>query len=145
MLRWNCAELSLQQPWKILSSSYGGISGILRYTGALSNLDGNLDEFRAWSPEPGSGGPLEYPTVHLPRKSHIYHPSKFQLDPTVQTPGTFRLVHHFSDLFSARERIRPEFIFFMNGISDILFEGSLYGVLCFVPKHIPLILKSFPI
>ena len=37
--------------------------------------------------------------------SYIYHPSKFQLDPTVQTPGTFRLVHHFLDLFSVRERI----------------------------------------
>lgn len=36
----------------------------------------------------------------------------------------FRLVHHLLDLFSARERIRPEFIFFMNGISDIFFEGS---------------------
>ena len=36
------------------------------------------------------GGPLEDPTVHLLQNSHIYHPSKFQLDPTVQTPGTFR-------------------------------------------------------
>ena len=77
------------------------------------------------------------------RNSYIYHPSKFQLDPTVQTLGTFRLVHHFSDLFSARKRIRPEFIFFMNGISDILLKEVLYGVLCFVPEHIPLTVRSF--
>lgn len=54
LLQWNCAELSLQQPWKISSSSDGGISGNLRYTGALSNLDGNLDEFRAWCPASSS-------------------------------------------------------------------------------------------
>ena len=29
------------------------------------------------------GGPLEDLTVHLLRSSHIYHPSKFQLDPKV--------------------------------------------------------------
>ena len=83
------------------------------------------------------GGPLEYPTVHLLRNSHIYHLSKFQLDPTVQTPGTFRLVHHFSDLFSARERVQPKFIFFTNGISDILFEGSFVWsiVFCFQTHH----------
>ena len=57
------------------------------------------------------GRHLEDPTVHLLRNSHIYHPSKFKLDPTVQTPGTFRLVHHFSNLFSLRIRIRPEFMF----------------------------------
>ena len=50
----NCAELSLQKPWKILSSSDGGISGNLRYTGALSNLDGNQDKFGAWCPAPSS-------------------------------------------------------------------------------------------
>src|SRR3954469_2947959 len=32
-LWWNCAELSLQQPWKILLSSDGAISGNPRYTG----------------------------------------------------------------------------------------------------------------
>ena len=76
---------------------------------------------------------MKDPTIHLLWNSHIYHASKFQLDPTVQTQGTFRLVHHFSDLFSARERIRPEFIFFMNGIADILFEGSfVWGIVfCF--------------
>ena len=47
-------ELSLQQPGKISSSSDGGISDYLRYTGALLNLDGNLDEFRACSPESSS-------------------------------------------------------------------------------------------
>ena len=36
------------------SSSDGGISGNPRYTGALSNLDGKLDEFRAWTPAPSS-------------------------------------------------------------------------------------------
>ena len=45
-----CAELCLQQPWKISSSSDGGIFGNPRYTGVLSNLDENLDEFRAWCP-----------------------------------------------------------------------------------------------
>ena len=46
---------------------------------------------------------LEDPTVDRLRNIFIYHPSKFQLDPNVQTPGTFRLVHHFSDLYSAGE------------------------------------------
>ena len=79
---------------------------------------------------------MEDPTVDRLRNSHIYHLSKFQLDPTVQTPGTFRLVHHFSDLFSARKRIRPEFIFFMNGISDILFEGSfVWGIVFCSQTH----------
>ena len=82
------------------------------------------------------GGSLEEPTVHLLRNSHIYHLSKFRLDPTVQTPGTFRLVHHFSDLFSARKRIRPEFIFFMNRISDIPFEGSfVWGIVFYSRTH----------
>src|SRR3954470_20368326 len=89
------------------------------------------------------GRPLEDPTVDRLRNSCIYHLSKFQLDPTVQTPGTFRLVHHFSDLFSARKRIRPEFIFSMNGISDIPFEESFVWVLCFVAEHMPLTLRSF--
>ena len=72
---------------------------------------------------------LEDPTVDRLRNSYIYHLSTFQLDPTVQTPGTFRLVHHFSDLFSARKRIRPEFIFFMNGISYIPFvESFVWGI-----------------
>ena len=79
---------------------------------------------------------MEDPTVDRLRNSYIYHLSKFQLDPTVQTLGTFRLVHHFSDLFSARERIRPEFIFFMNGISDILFEGSfVWGIVFCSQTH----------
>ena len=41
-------------PAKISSSSDGGISGNLRYTGALLNLDKNLDEFRAWYPASSS-------------------------------------------------------------------------------------------
>ena len=86
---------------------------------------------------------MEDPTVDRLRNSYIYHLPKFQLDLTVQTPGNFRLVHHFSDLFSARKRIRPEFVFFMNGISDILSKEVLYGVLCFVPEHIPVVLKLF--
>ena len=89
------------------------------------------------------GGPLEDRTIHLLRNSHIYHPSKFQLDPTVQTPGTFRLVHHFSDLFFARERIRPEFIFFMNGISDILFLGSFVWGIVFCSQTHPTNFKVF--
>ena len=89
------------------------------------------------------GCPLENPTIDRLRNSYIYHPSKFQLDPTVQTPGTFRLVHHFSDLFSARERIRPEFIFFMNGISDILFEGSFVWGIVFCSQTHPTNFKVF--
>ena len=82
--------------------------------------------------------------VDLLQNSHIYHLPNIQLDPTIQTLRNFRLVHHFSDLFSARERIRPEFISFINGISDILFEGRFsHGGLCFILKHIPLILKVF--
>ena len=86
---------------------------------------------------------MEDPTVDLLWNSYIYQPSKFQLDPTVQTPGTFRLVHHFSDLFSARERIRPEFIFFMNGISDILFEGSFVWGIVFCSQTHPTNFKVF--
>ena len=88
------------------------------------------------------GCPLEDPTVHFLRNSFIYHLPKIQLDPTVQTMGNFRIVHHLLDLFSARKRIRPEFIFFMNGISDILFEGS-FRMGCCVLKHIPVVLKVF--
>ena len=86
---------------------------------------------------------MEDPTVHLLWNFHIYHPSKFQVDPTVQTPGTFRLVHHFSDIFSAQERIRPEFIFFMNGISDILFEGSFVWGIVFCSQTHPAKFKVF--
>ena len=88
------------------------------------NLDENPTEFRAWYPASSSDVLWEDPTVDLLRNSHSYHLPKIQLDLTVQTPENFRLVHHFLDLFSARERIRPEFIFFMNGILDIFFEGS---------------------
>ena len=86
---------------------------------------------------------MEDPTVDRLWNSYIYHPSKFRLDPTVQTPGTFRLVHHFSDLFSARERIRPELIFFMNGISDILFEGSFVWGIVFCSQTHPTNFKVF--
>lgn len=86
---------------------------------------------------------MEDPTVDRLRNSYIYHPSKFQLDSTVQTPGTFQLVHHFLDLFSARERTQPEFIFLMNGISDILFEGSFVWGIVFCSQTYPTNFKVF--
>lgn len=89
------------------------------------------------------GGPFEDPTVHLLWNTHIYHLSQFQLVPTVQTLGTFRLVHHLKDLFSTRERIQPEFIFFLNGISDILFEGSFVWVVVFCSQTRPTNFKVF--
>ena len=41
-------------PAKISLSTDGGLSGNLRYTGALLNLDENPDEFRAWYPASSS-------------------------------------------------------------------------------------------
>ena len=77
------------------------------------------------------------------RNFYIYHLSKFRLDPTVQTLGTFRLVRHFLDLFSTRKRIRPEFIFFMNRISDIPFEGSFVWGIVFCSRTHPTNFKIF--
>ena len=80
------------------------------------------------------GHRLEDPTVHRLRNSCTDHPSKFQLNPTVETPGNIRLVQQILDLFSARKRIRPEFIFFMNGLSDVLFEGNFLIISVIRPR-----------
>jgi hypothetical protein len=79
-----------------------------------SPVESGRESGRVWGEESSGqlGHLLEDPTVHRLWNSHIDHPSKLQLDLTVQNPGRVRGVHQFSDLFSARKRIRPEFIFF---------------------------------
>ena len=91
-------------------------------TGGLSNLDGNLDEFRAWSPQPSSEvlwkiQPFIYCVIPIstipPNFSSIQW---FKLRETSDEWTNFRICflrEYESDLSSS---------FFMNGILDNLFR-----------------------
>ena len=95
-------------------------------TRALSNLDGNLDEFRAWSPEPS----LE---VLWNIQPFIYCGI-----PISTTPPNFSSIRRFNLREPSDEwtnfRIRflreygfdPNSCFFMNVILDNLFRGILF-------------------